>query len=136
MAKQKYTEAKKNSNLKWDAANLDRISIALPKGSRETIKSHATTQGESTNAFIKRAIDGQIARDSAGGHQEAAGAAKEGGGISIIYPDTLKRAQEAAERTGEDAGAFMARAVKSQAKRDEKSLAMGINPAAEDGANP
>ena len=62
---QKYTEARKEGNRKWDAANLDRLSIALPKGSRETIKAHAAAQGESTNAFIKRAIDCQMERDNA-----------------------------------------------------------------------
>ena len=60
---QKYTEAQKQSARKWDAANLDRLSIALPKGSREAIKAHAAALGESTNAFIKRAIDCQMERD-------------------------------------------------------------------------
>ena len=70
---QKYTEARKEGNRKWDAANLDRLSIALPKGSRETIKAHAAAQGESTNAFIKRAIDCQIERDGAGGRRSGGG---------------------------------------------------------------
>jgi len=34
---QKYTEAQKQSAQKWDAANLDRMSLALPKGSRDTV---------------------------------------------------------------------------------------------------
>lgn len=77
---QKYTEARKEGNRKWDTANLDRLSIALPKGSRDAIKAHAAALGESTNAFIKRAIDCQMERDGAGGPQEAAGAAE---GLSI-----------------------------------------------------
>lgn len=132
MAKQKYTEAKKNSNLKWDTANLDRMSLALPKGSREAIKAHAAALGESTNAFIKRAIDCQMERDSgAGGPQEAAGAAAGAGGISLS-PDTLESAQQAAERTGEAVGEFLARAVETQVKRDKSSIALGINPATGD----
>ena len=127
--------ARKKANAKYEAKAYDKTLIRLPKGRLDEIRAHIEPVGESLNGFIGRAINETMARDSAEGHQEAVGAAKEGGGISI-YPDTLKRAQEAAERTGEDAGAFMARAVKSQAKRDEKSLAMGINPAAEDGANP
>jgi hypothetical protein len=59
----KYTEARKNGNRKWDAANLDRISIALPKGSKETIKEHADSRGESVNGFINRAINETIQRD-------------------------------------------------------------------------
>ena len=63
MTPRKYTEAKKAGNAKWDAANLDRISIALPKGSKDRIKAHAEKNGESVNGFISRAIDSQIARD-------------------------------------------------------------------------
>ena len=59
---QKYTEARKNSNRKWDAANLDRMSIALPKGRREEIKAYAATHGESVNAFIGRAIEETMRR--------------------------------------------------------------------------
>ena len=122
---QKYTEARKEGNRKWDAANLDRLSIALPKGSRETIKAHAAAQGESTNAFIKRAIDGQMERD---GSQEAAGTPVVAGGI-FLSPDTLGAAQAAAEATGEAPAAFVARAVLTQAERDKAFLKMGIDPA-------
>ena len=51
-----YSEARKNANKNWDNKNLDRISIALPKGSKDALKAHAESQGESINAFIKRAI--------------------------------------------------------------------------------
>lgn len=46
-----------------------------------------------------------------------------------LYPQALRTAQEAAERTGEAPAEFVARAVETQAKRDQSSLAMGINPA-------
>lgn len=62
----KYTEKKRASNQKWDAENLDRISIALPKGRKEIIKDHALQRGESMNAFIIRSIDNQIERDGEG----------------------------------------------------------------------
>ena len=52
----KYTEAQKQSARKWDAANLDRISIAVPKGQKDTIKAHAEGRGESVNGFVNRAI--------------------------------------------------------------------------------
>ena len=61
----KYTEAQKKSAKKWDAANLDRVSIAMPKGKKATIKCHAAAQGESVNSFINRAIDQTIAQDTA-----------------------------------------------------------------------
>ena len=62
---QKYTEARKEGNKRWDAANLDRLSIALPKGRKAEIKAHleARGDGESMNAFISRAIDTQIEID-------------------------------------------------------------------------
>lgn len=63
---QKYTEARKEGNRRWDAANLDRISIALPKGQKDIIKSHAQSRGESVNGFINRAIEKQIERDNGG----------------------------------------------------------------------
>lgn len=61
------SEAKKRNNAKWDAANLDRLSLALPAGSREEIKAHAAQRGESVNAFIGRAIREQMRRDNAAG---------------------------------------------------------------------
>lgn len=64
MSPRKYTEAVKQSNRKWDAANLDRLSIALPSGSRDKIKAHAQAQGESVNGFIGRAITETMERDS------------------------------------------------------------------------
>jgi len=63
MSPRKYTEARKEGNRKWDAANLDRISIAMPKGRKEIIKAHAEARGESVNAFINRAIDETMERD-------------------------------------------------------------------------
>ena len=61
----KYTEAQKQSARKWDAANLDRISIAVPKGQKEIIKAHAEAHSESMNGFITRAISEAIQRDNA-----------------------------------------------------------------------
>lgn len=53
----KYTEAQKKSAQKWDANNLDRISVALPKGKKDQIKTFAESKGESVNSFINRAIN-------------------------------------------------------------------------------
>ena len=66
----KYTEARKDSNRKWDANNLDRMSIAVPKGMRDTIKAHAESHGESVNAFINRAISEAMTRDAPAGIAE------------------------------------------------------------------
>ena len=61
------SESQKKSAAKWDAKNLDRLSLALPAGSRDAIKAHAAGRGESVNAFISRAIREQIQRDNAAG---------------------------------------------------------------------
>ena len=46
------------------AENYDRVNLTVPKGKKELVKNHAEAQGESTNAFINRAIDETIARDN------------------------------------------------------------------------
>ena len=61
---QKYTEARKEGNKKWDAANLDRLSIALPKGAKDEIKAAAAKAGLSVNAYIKTAVDEKMERES------------------------------------------------------------------------
>lgn len=63
---QKYTEARKEGNRRWDAANLDRVSIAMPKGKKAEIKAHAESRGESVNAFVNRAISETMERDNDG----------------------------------------------------------------------
>lgn len=60
---QKYTEARKQGNRRWDAENLDRVSIAMPKGKKAEIKAHAESRGESVNAFVNRAIFETMERD-------------------------------------------------------------------------
>lgn len=63
LAQQKYTDARKRGNKKWDAENLDRLSIAAPKGYRDTLKARAAESGESVNAYIIRAINTQMQQD-------------------------------------------------------------------------
>lgn len=64
MTPRKYTEARKEGNRKWDAANLDRVSIALPKGKKDEIKAAALAAGESMNQYIIAAVDARIELDS------------------------------------------------------------------------
>lgn len=63
MAPRKYTEARKENNKKWDTANLDRVSIAMPKGKKDTIKAAADAAGESMNQYIIAAVDQRMERD-------------------------------------------------------------------------
>ena len=50
---------------KYVKLNYDRIEVKLPKGSKEKIKAHAESMGESVNGFIARSIDHEMERDSA-----------------------------------------------------------------------
>lgn len=50
---------------KWIAKAYDRINLTIPKGAKETIKSHAENRGESVNGFIYRAIQETMERDNA-----------------------------------------------------------------------
>lgn len=59
----KYTEARKENNQKWDAANLDRISIAVDKGKKDKIKAAASASGLSMNQYIDNAITEKMSRE-------------------------------------------------------------------------
>lgn len=48
----------------WIASAYDRINLTVPKGKKDKIKAHAEGKGESVNAFINRAIDETISRDT------------------------------------------------------------------------
>ena len=63
MPPQKYTDARKEGNRKWDAANLDRVSIAMPKGKKDDIKAAAAAVGESMNQYIINAVEQRMERD-------------------------------------------------------------------------
>ena len=57
----KTSSAVKN---KYNAKAYDRINLTMPKGKKEVIQNHAEGRGESTNAFINRAINETMQRDS------------------------------------------------------------------------
>lgn len=59
------SKAQQKATNKYIAGNYDRINLTIPKGKKDEIKAHAESKGESVNAFINRAIDGQMERDKA-----------------------------------------------------------------------
>ena len=111
------SEAQKKSAQKWDAANLDRVSLAMAKGKREEIKAAATVAGESMNQYIIGATEQRINCS-----QQPTGAQQ--GEEAILTPTALKTAQDAAQRAGETIPAFVSRAVETQAQRDKVMQAM------------
>lgn len=64
MAVNKYTEARKRANEKYNAKAYDELKIRVPKGEKDQIKAHAESKGESLNGFVNRAIDETIQRDN------------------------------------------------------------------------
>ncbi len=57
------TEAQLKANRKY-FEKFDLIRFRVPKGEKEKISAHASSRGESMTAFIIRAIDETIHRDS------------------------------------------------------------------------
>jgi len=55
--------AAQRATAKWQKKAYDEIKVRVPKGQKESLKEHAEKQGESLNAFIKRAIEQAIASD-------------------------------------------------------------------------
>ncbi len=88
---------------KYKKNNYDRIEITVPKGQRDIFQAHAVTRGESTNAFIGRAIqetmerDGGIASGIAGKPTEMA----QGTGAVSLSSSLPSGALEAAQRAAE-----------------------------------
>lgn len=63
MEEKKNSDARIKANNRYNEKAYDRINIAVPKGQKTVIQTHAETRGESINGFIKRAIDQTIERD-------------------------------------------------------------------------
>lgn len=64
MAVNKYTEARKRANEKYNAKAYDEVKFRVPKGKKDTIKIHAEQQGESLNKFLNRAVNDTMERDN------------------------------------------------------------------------
>lgn len=64
MPQEKKQERIKYKN-QWITENKERINLVVPKGRKAEIKTHAdSTDGGSVNAFINRAIDETMKRDT------------------------------------------------------------------------
>ncbi|MCD7868290.1 MAG: hypothetical protein LUG62_08915 [Clostridiales bacterium] len=62
--KSRYTEAQKRAAKKYLKESVEDIRIRVPKGQKSVIKNHAESQEESLNAFVVRAINETMSRDS------------------------------------------------------------------------
>ncbi len=126
------SKAQIKATAKYEAKAYDKTLIRLPKGRLDEIRAHIEPAGESLNGFIGRAISEAMARDSNGTPSETAGKglkSAQGAGVVSLPSDALETAQRAAEAAGEAMPQFIARAIDTQAKRDQTSLRLGVNPA-------
>ena len=57
------TPAQLAASKKYHKEKLENITFRVPKGNKARIQEHAKAHGESTNAFIYRAINETIIRD-------------------------------------------------------------------------
>lgn len=57
------TEAQLESSRKYHNEKLEEIKFRVPKGEKVHIQAHAAANGESTNAFIYRAVRETMKRD-------------------------------------------------------------------------
>lgn len=122
-----YTDTKKRNNRKWDAANLDRVSVAMPRGRKDAIRERAAAQGESMNGFINAAIDSALSP------QDAPQCAVSDFPAMAVSEEDAERINAHTERTGETIEVFIRRAITDTIKRDAVLLKMGMNPAQEQG---
>ena len=126
------SERKKASNKKWDVANIERLSIAVPKGERDEIKASAAAAGESINKYIIEAIRARMGSVDGGAVPaaeivQAAQAVAEAQPGQVLDGAALESAKVAAAAAGETLPAFLARAVRQAADADTRERVREAN---------
>lgn len=119
------SDRKKASNKKWDVANIERLSIAVPKGERDEIRASAAAAGESINKYIIAAIRARMG-DADGGASPAAEIVQEAQPVQMLDGAALERAETAAAAAGETLPAFLARAVQQAADADARERLLAV----------
>ncbi len=118
------SKAQQKAVSKYMKENYDVYQIRMKKGQKDAIKTHADSRGESINAFIGRAIGETIERDNGSNGPQEALQAPPGARVVSLPSETIDTAQRAAEAEGEAVPQFIARAVETQAKRDQVTRKM------------
>ena len=58
------TDARRKASAKYLKESVEDIRIRVPKGDKAKVQEHAANMGESTNAFVVRAINETMERDT------------------------------------------------------------------------
>ena len=58
------TDARRKASAKYLHEVVEDIRIRVPKGEKAKVQAHATSTGESMNAFVVRALDETMERDN------------------------------------------------------------------------
>ena len=58
------TDARRKASAKYLKESVEDIRIRVPKGDKAKVQEHATSMGESTNAFVVRSINETMERDN------------------------------------------------------------------------
>ena len=58
-----YTDARKRANEKWNAANLERVVVDVPKGTKEIWKAYAIKAGTSLAGLVKILVEEKAERE-------------------------------------------------------------------------
>lgn len=116
---------------KWQAANVDRLSLVVPKGQRDEIKTAAAVAGESVNAYIIAAIRARMGNADGGAAPaaeivQAAQPVAEAQPGQVLDGAALESAKVAAAAAGEDLPAFVARAVRQAADADARERLLAV----------
>ncbi len=106
------------------------LACKVKKEQAEQFKAYCSGIGETVNSVFQGYVSDCISGNLCKGAQDAAGA--RGGASSILTPETLKTAQEAAQSAGETVSVFVGRAVATQAQRDKMTQSMKKAPAKTD----
>ena len=131
------TTQRKEYIYQYAKENLKRIPLDVPKSDYEEIKAHASSNRESVNGFIKRAISETIARDGAETPTDASersaaillspassNAAQAVSAPAIaIPPEKLNQAKAHAEARRETVSGFLVRAIDETIERDRNAPA-------------
>ena len=58
------SKAQQKAVSKYMKNNYDELKVRIPKGEKDTIKTHAQAKGESLNGFVNRAINETMVHDT------------------------------------------------------------------------